>query len=94
MTGERLVESFAGAVRSVGLARQAHGKGHDMLDPEAAEDLARNLAQGLVGVPEESADLLTALVELVAMVKRNGGYMSSADQATLLAAERVVGREP
>lgn len=48
---DELTSEILAAVRrtiaTVAAARKFHGRSTDMLDPEASEDLARNIAQGI-----------------------------------------------
>jgi hypothetical protein len=47
---QRVLAAALRTIATVGAARRFHGRSTDMLDPEAAEDLARNLAQGIAGL--------------------------------------------
>ena len=55
-TAADLLADIAQAIATIAAARAHAGKSTDMLDPAAADDLARNLAQGIVGWIDRAGD--------------------------------------
>jgi hypothetical protein len=51
-----ILSTARGTIASVGAARRFHKRSTDMLNHEAAEDLARNLAQGIAGLIDARED--------------------------------------